>query len=271
VVRRASLSARILGPLGPLVVLLATPCGAPAAVPARLLGNAAALDGARIGAPLTVTVSGGGVTSVRYVLDGRYLGKTSTPPFAWHIQAPAGEHELKARLDGIPGSLTATFTVGLGAAPYVGSANSNWSRYSDGRPDTSDRNRIVGSTIWATGAESIDIKEGTAGGTVRGNHLDGVGMSGENHSDSLIDVKGDGWLIAGNSGTVSGASAVVDGFQVHDVYRGKGKGNVFRSNDLSFPEAIEGYGTWIQGRNTISCGNRVRGASSGLANVPCAR
>jgi hypothetical protein len=429
-VRRASLA-------GLLALLLAAPCAASAAAPARLLGGAGALDGAKVGTPLTVRVAGGGVTSVRYVLDGHYLGKTSTAPFTWRIATTAGEHELKARLDGAPGSLTATFTVARGvvasvpaappagvtrkgrdvyvrgsealagalararpgetihladgvytgrtragdytgsfvvtrsgtpAAPitlaggrgavidgggtgghyglyvagaswwrfrgftvasaskgvvsdrgshnvydgleirdigaeglhlrafssdnlvirarihatglkqeqfgegvYVGSANSNWSTYSEGRPDTSDRNRILDSAIWATGAESIDIKEGTTGGTVRGNRFDGAGMSGENHSDSLIDVKGDGWLIAGNRGTVSGASAVLDGFQVHDVYGDWGKSNVFRDNTLTFPAAIEGYGIWIQGSNTIGCGNRVRGASSGLANVPCSK
>ena len=400
-----------------------------------LLGNARALDGARLGSPLTVSVTGDGVTAVRYVLDGHYLGKTSTAPFVWRIATTTGRHELKARLEGAQGKLTASFMVARGSAPavparpparpvtkgrnvyvatsealasaiaaarlgqtihladgtytgrtragdytgsfvvtrsgttrapitlmggrgavidgggtgghyglyvlgashwrfrgftvanaskgvvsdggshntyarieirdigaeglhlrafssdnlvtgvrvhdtgqkqeqfgegiYVGSANSNWATYSDGRPDTSDRNRIVGSTVFRTGAESIDIKEGTTGGIVRGNHFDGAGMSGQNHSDSLIDVKGDGWLITDNRGTVSGSSAVLDGFQVHDVYGDWGKGNVFRRNTLEFPHGIDGYGIWIQGSNTIGCNNRVRGASSGLANVRC--
>ena len=159
----------------------------------------------------------------------------------------------------------------FGEGVYVGSANSNWSTYSDGRPDTSDGNQIVGSTIWSTGAENIDIKEGTTGGIVRGNHLDGVGMSGQNHSDSLIDVKGDHWLIVGNRGTVSGASAVLDGFQVHDVYEAWGEGNVFRGNTLSFPHGIKGYGFMLQGANTVACDNVVRGASAGRANVACTK
>jgi hypothetical protein len=408
---------------------------ASAASPALLLGNGAALDGARVSSPLDLRVLGAGVTSVRYVLDGHYLGKTSVAPFAWRMALATGRHELKARFDGVAGSVAVTFTVARGsavAAPkpppagiirkgsdvyvresgalagalaaarpgqtihladgvytgrtrvgdytgsfavtrsgtrtapitltggrgavldgggtggryglyvveaswwrfrgftvaraskgivsdggshnvyagleireigaeglhlrafsrdnvvrdcrihatgqkqmqfgegvYVGSANSNWSTYSGGRPDTSDRNLIVGSTIWATGAENIDIKEGTTGGIVRSNRLDGVDMSGENHSDSLIDVKGDRWLIVGNQGTVSGSSAVVDGFQVHDVYAAWGKGNVFRENTLSFPARVEGYGFMIQGANSVACDNVARGASAGLANIAC--
>jgi hypothetical protein len=53
------------------------------------------------------------------------------------------------------------------------------------------------------------------------------------------------------------------------VYREWGKGNVFRGNALSFPATIDGYGFMIQGTNTVSCGNRVRGAAAGLANVAC--
>ena len=435
-VRSAFAAGRIVCGAAALALLCSAPGAASGASPAGLLGNGSALDGARVSSPLTLRVAAPGVSSVRYVLDGHYLGKTSTMPFSWRLTLPVGRHELKARLDGVPGSLTATFTVsrgsavaapkrpvvgivqrgkdiyvrdsaslaralaaarpgqtihlangdytgrtrvgdytgsfaitrsGTSAAPitltggrgavldgggtgghyglyvvgaswwrfrgftvahaskgvvsdrgshnvyagleirdigaeglhlrafsrsnlisncrihatgekqaqfgegvYVGSANSNWSTYSDGTPDTSDGNRIVGSTIWSTGAENIDIKEGTSGGTVRGNQLDGVGMSGKNHSDSLIDVKGDRWLIIGNHGTVSGASAVVDGFQVHDVYRAWGKGNVFRGNALTFPAGIDGYGFLIQGANDVACDNDVRGASSGLASTACA-
>ena len=41
----------------------------------------------------------------------------------------------------------------------------------DCEPDRSDRNVVAGNTISDTTAESIDIKEGTTGGTVVGQHL----------------------------------------------------------------------------------------------------
>jgi hypothetical protein len=418
-----------------LVALLAAPATALAAPAPSLLAHGAPLDGARVNAPLTVEIAGQDVTGARYVLDGRYLGRSTTAPFAWSLAASAGAHRLKVRLDGVPGELEASFTVVRGAVPaapetaapgtrvrgrdvfvrgsdalaaalaratpgqtihladgvytgrlrvgdytgsfavtrsgtasapitlvggrlavldgggtgghyglyvfraswwrfrgftvadaskgvvsdggshdvydgleirdigaeglhlrafsrddlvtgvrihatgqkqaqfgegvYVGSANSNWSTYSGGQPDTSDGNRIVGSAIWDTGAENIDIKEGTTGGLIQGNRLDGVGMSGENHADSLIDVKGSGWRIVGNRGTVSGSSAVLDGFQVHDVYGDWGSGNVFRRNTLVFPRGIAGYGFMLQGTNIVGCGNVVTGAASGRANTRC--
>lgn len=39
---------------------------------------------------------------------------------------------------------------GYGEGIYVGSAKSNWDRYSGGQPDASDRNVVTGNTIWAT-------------------------------------------------------------------------------------------------------------------------
>jgi hypothetical protein len=55
-----------------------------------------------------------------------------------------------------------------GEGVYVGSAHSNWCRYSDCRPDASDRNQIIGNRIGPnTAAESVDVKEGTTGGVLR--------------------------------------------------------------------------------------------------------
>src|SRR5206468_4306872 len=68
----------------------------------------------------------------------------------------------------------------FGEGIYVGSATSNWGTYSGGAPDRSDDNAIVGNIVYATGAESLDIKEGTTNGRAVGNHFDGAGMSGQN-------------------------------------------------------------------------------------------
>ena len=80
--------------------------------------------------------------------------------------------------------------------------------YSDCLPDRSDRNVLEGNDIAETTAESVDIKEGTTGGTVRGNTFSGVGMSA---ADAWVDVKGNEWQIVGNVG----ADAPEDGFQTH--------------------------------------------------------
>ena len=88
---------------------------------------------------------------------------------------------------------------------------------------------------------------------IEGNRLDGVGMSGENHADSLIDVKGNAWRVLDNTGTVSGGSAVLDGFQVHDVLDGWGHGTVFRGNLLTFPSGID-WGTGSGCRDRTSWG-----------------
>ena len=83
----------------------------------------------------------------------------------------------------------------FGEGVYVGSAMSNWGEYSGGSP-TSDAT-CQGNNISQTGSESIDIKEGTTGGGVVGNVMDGGGMTG---ADSLVDIKGNDWIIEGNIG-----------------------------------------------------------------------
>src|SRR5918999_2648961 len=65
----------------------------------------------------------------------------------------------------------------FGEGIYVGSAHDNWCRYTDCRPDRSDRNAIAGNDIANTRSESIDIKEGTTGGVVARNRLLGRGMT----------------------------------------------------------------------------------------------
>jgi hypothetical protein len=156
---------------------------------------------------------------------------------------------------------------GFGEGVYVGSATSNWKTYSNGLPDRSDGNVVTGNRIWATGAESVDIKEGTTGGTLSNNTFDGAGMSGTNYADSWVDLKGNGWVVSGNHGV----NALVDGFQTHVAVTGWGQDNVFRGNvaDSRGP----GYGFNItkasSTHNEVTCDNKAPSAKSGLANTPC--
>lgn len=165
---------------------------------------------------------------------------------------------------------SAIHNVGLrkehnGEGVYVGSAHTNWCRYTDCQPDRSDFNEIRGNTIGPnTTAESVDIKEGTTGGIISGNTFAGAGMS---DADSWVDVKGNGYTITGNVGVES----PTDGFQTHVQLEGWGEGNVFRGNVANVDG--DGYGFRIDGEralgNVVSCDNRVEDAGEGLANVEC--
>jgi len=151
----------------------------------------------------------------------------------------------------------------FGEGIYVGSAESNMAKYSppDG-PDRCDFNLIAGNTIRDTSAESIDIKEGTSGGLVRGNTFDGAGMTG---GDSWVDVKGSGWLIDGNKGSNSPA----DGFQTHEIIDGWGTRNTFRNNIVG--GGVPGLGIKLAPTlaNVIECNNRNTNGSPVSTSIPC--
>ncbi len=83
---------------------------------------------------------------------------------------------------------------GIGEGIYIGSSIKNWdTNESTGyrkRPDRSDRNRIVGNTLYNTTAECVDVKEGTTGTLLQGNVLDGNQVSGVNGAESQVALKG---------------------------------------------------------------------------------
>jgi len=153
-----------------------------------------------------------------------------------------------------------------GEGIYVGSAHSNWCQYSGCQPDASNDDIITGNNIADTTAENIDIKEGTTGGQIIGNQLNGSGMA-ESAATAWVNVKGNTWLIADNVGVDS----VKDGFQDHKVYTGWGMYNTFRGNraDVNGP----GYGFYVQSKHldtTVACQNTVSNAASGFSSVACA-
>ncbi|WP_436758459.1 NosD domain-containing protein [Streptosporangium sp. V21-05] len=144
----------------------------------------------------------------------------------------------------------------FGEGVYLGTAESNWAEYSGGQMDRSDRNTVRGNVIRAT-AEAIDIKEGTSGGHILGNVFDGSNLGGSKHNDSWVDVKGNGYLIQGNTG--SGTNE--DGFQTHKIVNGWGTGNVFRANIIDLGNS-GGFGiNDTAGGNKIACDNKVTGGA----------
>lgn len=150
----------------------------------------------------------------------------------------------------------------FGEGVYVGSAESNWCEVSGCDPDRSDGNVIRDNTFARTSAESIDIKEGTTGGSVLGNRFDGAGMSG---ADSWVDVKGNHWTISGNTGT----NAPVDGFQTHEIVDGWGTDNTFDGNAADVGGSGYGFHLAPPLGNVLACGNTATRAAKGLSNVEC--
>ncbi|MCL9664539.1 right-handed parallel beta-helix repeat-containing protein [Curtobacterium albidum] len=146
----------------------------------------------------------------------------------------------------------------FGEGIYIGSSKSNWCKVSECREDRSDRNVVTGNTVADTAAENVDIKEGTTGGTLSDNSFDGVGMQGENHADSWVDVKGNGWTITGNRGVRS----PLDGFQTHELLSGWGTDNTFTDNrvDLGNTDGVAFAFRPVEG-NTVSCDNTVVGSN----------
>jgi hypothetical protein len=155
-------------------------------------------------------------------------------------------------------------TEKFGEGIYVGSAHTNWCRYSDCRPDASDRNRILENRIGPNvAAESVDLKEGTSEGVVRGNTFLGENMTA---ADSWVDVKGNRYTIKGNRGILTPK----DGFQVHVEATGWGQGNVFSNNVADLRGGERGiYIDKDASGNIVRCDNRVIGAREEASNVDC--
>jgi hypothetical protein len=152
----------------------------------------------------------------------------------------------------------------FGEGVYIGTAESNWCDISDCQPDASDRNTIEGNVISATTAESIDLKEGSSDGIVRGNMFNGASITG---ADSWVDAKGNGYLIVSNTGV----NSPMDGFQTHEILDGWGTGNIFRGNVATVNGPGFGYSLTPARDNVVECDNTATGAGEGLSNVECSR
>jgi hypothetical protein len=153
-----------------------------------------------------------------------------------------------------------------GEGIYIGSAESNWCDITACEPDRSDRNVIEGNDIAETTAESVDIKEGTTGGVLRGNVFSGAEMT---DSDAWVDVKGNDWIITANRGI----EAPEDGFQTHTILDGWGVGNHFSRNTSELN--ADGYAINITGgkdeqaANQVACDNVATEAGEGVTNIEC--
>ncbi|WP_405144143.1 discoidin domain-containing protein [Sphaerisporangium sp. NBC_01403] len=198
------------------------------------------------------------------VIDGLYV----------HHTQDEGVHFRKGSSDGVIKNSTVTDTglvqPGYGEGVYLGSANSNWSCFggSDGI-DRTNNVQVLNNTIGPNvAAEAIDIKEGTSGGVIKGNHFDGTGEQNVNSGDSWLDVKGDGYTIESNTGV----NPYTEGVRVQTVYSPYGCGNVFRSNDFTIGGA-PGYAIFVNNQSSCAAKNVVYASNTstggkGLTNIP---
>jgi hypothetical protein len=173
---------------------------------------------------------------------------------AVHVRANSSDNTLRGNHVSETGLRKPKFGEGI----YIGSSKNNWCDVSDCKPDRSDRNVVTANTITGTGAENVDIKEGTTGGVLSDNSFDGSGMQGQNHADSWVDVKGNGWSVTGNRGVHS----TLDGFQTHELLDGWGTDNTFSGNtvDLGNSDGVAFAFRPVLG-NTVSCDNDVVGSN----------
>jgi hypothetical protein len=126
---------------------------------------------------------------------------------------------------------TGLSTASYGEAVYIGSAISNWSSYSNGSPDKSDRNQVLANLLGPNvSAESVDIKEGTTGGSVRDNRFISTRTI---VVDSWVDVKGNSYAVQNNIGYYAPNTSFRVAVAILTHINGWGKNNIV-SNNLAY-------------------------------------
>jgi len=165
-------------------------------------------------------------------------------------------------------------TADYGEGVYIGTAVSNWSKYTNGVEDRCDSNKVINNSIGPNiTAECIDVKEGSTGGVIRGNNFNSTGITGANSGDSWMNVKGNGYLIENNTGFNPTGSVLKDGYQVHCAVDGWGNYNIFKNNISQIN--VDGYGINVvlksnKGNavgNIIYKNNVIKGLNKSISNI----
>lgn len=155
-----------------------------------------------------------------------------------------------------------------GEGIYIGSSEANWCSLTSCQPDRSDRNAIVGNTIWGTGSDPVEAKEGTSSGVIRGNQLSGLGAM--RSAEAWVKVKGNGWSIIDNNGSDSSQN----GFRLQGSSSGWGVRNVFSNNRASVNGSGYGFSVYEpngggSSKTIVSCNNVVTRAAGGFTDSAC--
>ncbi|MCY7404118.1 MAG: hypothetical protein LH475_05755, partial [Cryobacterium sp.] len=155
-----------------------------------------------------------------------------------------------------------------GEGIYIGTSENNWCAQTNCQPDNSDRTLLMANNISLTGAQPIEVKEGTSNGIIRDNIIDGTNAMP--HAEEWVKVKGNDWSIYNNQGR----NSTMHGFAVNGSVTGWGLRNTFFGNTA--PVNAAGYGFFIheQGGKGASgtkvyCSNTVTAAGSGFSNQAC--
>jgi hypothetical protein len=227
---------------------------AAAAGEVQLTANGSALSGAKIsGTSFTAAASTpAGTESVRFYVDGTYLGKDSSSPYSWPVSTTAGEHELKVRVDGKTDyraeakfSVTGTATTPTPqpstpvttpvptpapSTPATGTAPVSSTVTTSAQLDAALKSAKPGATIFLADGKYVGKFVAPADGT-KEQPITLVGSSkAVLTTDSLskgygLNVTGDYWNVKGISVTKSGKGIVLDG-SVGSVIDGVDVGNI---------------------------------------------
>ncbi|MCD5310812.1 right-handed parallel beta-helix repeat-containing protein [Kineosporia babensis] len=177
-----------------------------------------------------------------------------------------------------------------GEGLYCGTAQSNWGAVQRvpaamrGYPDVCVGNQFIDCNIHNVTAECMDSKEGTYGCVLRGCTFDGTEIQGANFADSWVDIKGESWVVEGNTGNV----IMTNAFEVHEIdnfpaqFRSpyvdglgnshpavrSGRANIFDGNTGNAAPAT-GYGFMVSlgEGNVVYDTNNIIGAAAGMSDV----
>ena len=162
-------------------------------------------------------------------------------------------------------ALTGLNSPNYGEGVYIGTAQGNWCLYNGCAPDASDRNLVAFNSISSTTAEPMEAKAGTSDGTMWKNTLDGAAITSSD-TDSLVQVMGSGWVVAGNVG----AHSPEDAIQVWNTDADYGLNNIVYGNAIS--GTLAGYGIrmpYLEVGNVVGCDNTANQAALGMSNKTC--
>ncbi|WP_158252267.1 right-handed parallel beta-helix repeat-containing protein [Cryobacterium sp. Y29] len=181
-----------------------------------------------------------------------------------HLRAFTTDSTVVGNIISNTGMRDAPFGEGI----YIGTSDNNWCDQTNCRPDRTDGTLVLGNHISLTGAQPIEVKEGTSDGVVRDNVIDGAnGMSAANE---WVKVKGNNWMIYDNKGS----NSPLHGFAVNGSVPGWGLHNTFTDNSGAVNAG--GYAFFIHEKGskgssdtTVSCSNSVTRAGQGLTNIAC--
>ncbi|TFD59104.1 hypothetical protein E3T39_12185 [Cryobacterium suzukii] len=181
-----------------------------------------------------------------------------------HLRAFTTDSTVVGNIISNTGMRNAPFGEGI----YIGTSENNWCDQTNCRPDRTDGTLVLGNHISLTGAQPIEVKEGTSDGIVRDNVIDGA--NGMSAAKEWIKVKGNNWMIYGNTGSDS----PLHGFAVNGSVAGWGLHNTFTDNSGAVNAG--GYAFFIHEKGSkgssdteVSCSNAVTHAGEGLTNIAC--